>query len=526
MARASASSSEIERGEVAELATLSNVLRELFNTLGISQRQYARRISLDPSAVSRYLAGQRLPTRQFVERLISEVEEERGDSVTVHAKEAIRTSWLTALRACDPDEFQLESLRGELARAKREAERAHRSVEALHLLLEQKEAQVREAGEDLARLQLDWSAERADATRAQIELRRERESLSDSQEALRLEIERLRNDLREAERLRAEAECHSRELRERVLRLEAELAERGPAEGVPLEAFKAQLERMWEEENFPEATRDFTEAAWARPVAEVLDLAGWLAERGDEEMLAAFVTDVCRLRPAEDVVSVARGMGPELRDTRPVRAALVRAIATRLTVRNAAFFHQGLDGLGRGFFQLNDMVLGSVVRRVVTPSDAIELISRAVAGSERPRLLQDTARAVARRYVREGFPFVVALGLAEAGLTDVGSRILSLSLGAGARISNDEIQAIHQGLGVLDERGLRALFSLGAARPNLRVTGRLFATVERVAEKQGDLRLLDLMLETLWPIFVQLAQEYPDSVSRELRAYAATRIRT
>lgn len=524
VARTSANSSEIERGEVSELATFSNMLRELFKTLDLSQRQYAKRIALDPSAVSRYLSGQRLPTRQFVERLIAEVEEERGSSVTLHAKETIHANWLMALKACDPAEFQLESLRDELARAKRETERAHRSVEALHLLLAQKEAQVRETGDDLAQLQLDWSAERADATREQIELRRERDSLSGSQEALRREIERLRNDLREAERLRTEAEGHSRELRERVLRLEAELAERGSTGGVPLEAFKRQLERMWEEENFPEASRDFTEAAWARPVEEVLDLVGWLAERGDEEMLAAFVTDVCRLRPAQEVLSVARGMAPELLDIRPVRNTLVSGIATRVTVRNAALWYPGLEGLGRGFLRLNDVVLATVVRRVALPSEVVELISQSLAGAAQPRLLQNTARTVARRKSDDGFPFVVALGLAEAGLPDAAGRILSRLLNFGSRIPEGEVRALYLGLRTLDEHGLRALFAVVAAESNVRVLGHVVAMIDRVARTQGDLSLLDLLLDALEPSALErLTLEYPESVSAELRSYVAAR---
>ena len=42
---------------------------------------------------------------------------------------------------------------------------------------------------------------------------------------------------------------------------------------------------MWEEENFPEAARDLTEAAWTRPLHEVIDLMDWLAENESDEKL-------------------------------------------------------------------------------------------------------------------------------------------------------------------------------------------------------------------------------------------------
>ena len=96
------------------------MLRDLFNTLGISQRQYAKRISVHPSVVSRAFGGQRMPTKHFIEQLISEVESERGGSVTPEARDAIRVKWLMALKETDPAEFQLESLRGELARSRRD----------------------------------------------------------------------------------------------------------------------------------------------------------------------------------------------------------------------------------------------------------------------------------------------------------------------------------------------------------------------------------------------------------------------
>ncbi|MFF4428082.1 helix-turn-helix domain-containing protein [Streptomyces sp. NPDC001513] len=56
-----------------EVAELGNMLTDLFNALGVSQRAYAVRVHLDPSAVSRFLRGQRVATEDFVDRLIREV---------------------------------------------------------------------------------------------------------------------------------------------------------------------------------------------------------------------------------------------------------------------------------------------------------------------------------------------------------------------------------------------------------------------------------------------------------------------
>lgn len=534
VARTSGKSSQIERGEMAEVAELGNVLRELFNTLGISQRQYAKRIRLDPSAVSRYLGGQRMPTKQFVEQLISEVESERGGSVTLEAREAIRTKWLTALKETDPAEFQLETLRAELARSRRETERANRNVEALHLLLRQKEAQVQDAAEDLARLQLDWSAERVDVAREQIALHGEQESLSASRDALLREIEVLKNDLREAERLRSEAEEHSRELRERVLRLEEELAERGPTGEIPLDVLKGQLLRMWEEENFPEASRDLTEAAWARPLAEVLDLMRWLAERKDRDNLSALVSDAARLRPAEDalrvvseLVSGSGSLPASPMGELPLQEAWVAAVASRITERNVADYYLAVRALEGSNGWLSDRMLAAAVRRTTEPSEAIGLITRAMAGAESiSDTVATTAAVVAphRLRVDTGFPFDVAVGLLDAGLSRVARRII-------ARVCRQDspkvvpsapvAERFHSGLQELDERALATLFVFLAEEADGRLVGAFAVMAYHGAG--DDLRLFDRLLDELGPRADELLAEASDRWSPELRRYVAER---
>ncbi|MCZ0981683.1 hypothetical protein O1L60_29805 [Streptomyces diastatochromogenes] len=209
VARTQGSSSEIERGEVPEVAALGNALKELFTRLGISQSQYAYRVHLDKSAVSRYLAGRRVAPQDFIDRLVQEIEDHLGAPLQLEAKEALRGRRLEALRVCSPDEFRLEALRDELARSRRDAERAHRTIEALNALLDKKEAEARDAADDLTRLRLDWGAERAALARAREDLLRQ--------------VARLRQDLQDAEHLRAEAERQTRELRDHVLGLEEEL---------------------------------------------------------------------------------------------------------------------------------------------------------------------------------------------------------------------------------------------------------------------------------------------------------------
>ncbi|MGW3952962.1 hypothetical protein ACWEKM_19035 [Streptomyces sp. NPDC004752] len=519
VARSSGNSSEAERGEMPELAALGTMLRSLFNTLDISQRQYACRVHLDASVVSRYLSGRRISPRHFVDRLISEVEAERGSSVTPEVREKIETTWLTALKACDPDAFRLENLRTDLTRSRRDAERAHRTVEALQLLLEQKESQVHEVGRELVRLQADWAADRANAARTEIESQRERESVTASRDALLREIENLKNDLREAERLRSEAEEHSRELREQVLRLEADLAERGPAGEAPVDVLKAQLERMWGEENFPEATRELTEAAWSRPVDELVELSLWLMETYGSWRLAPFMADIGRLRPVDDVLNVVRRMSDYDRLLLGDHA-LANAIASRITLRNVAAFCRGLAELGPAGMDLWDNALTEVVVGADTASYAVDLILQVLTVQESTGLFRAAVREAVGLYLQDSFPYLVAVGLFEAGRPDAAEVVLDVvvSFARIARDSAEEAGRLYRGLQELDERSLRTLFVFIAAQSSPETAARFAQAVYREAARSSAPGPLD-QLAVLGPKVLQWAHDHSGSLSTEVIDY-------
>ncbi|MFJ8669436.1 helix-turn-helix domain-containing protein [Streptomyces sp. NPDC093600] len=470
---------------MAEVAALGNVLKELFNRLGISQNQYAHRVHLDKSAVSRYLGGQRLAPQEFIDRLVAEVEEHVGAPLQLPAKEALRNQRLEALRVCNPAEYELESLRGELARSRRETERAHRNIEALHALLEKKESEARHAADDLTQLRLDWGA---------------------SQQGLLREIEQLRKDLVDAERLRADAERRSEDLRDHVLRLEEELSERGPAAEVPLEAFKDRLLRMWEEENFPEVARELTEAAWSRPLEDIVELVDWLlAGEGDDAWLEPLVTDVGRLRPADDIIRFA----PEVARIRTwqreqaersrsiVLDAWVPAVASRVTARNIGHLHHGLTYTG-GMPSQGDLVLAAVVRRTTEPSDAVLLIRNATVDTPARLRVPATARVVAARLNTDGgFPLLVAVGLLDAGLREVARQVIVHMLLRGGDLrtqSTGEDARFHEGVLRLDPSGVERLFTFVAELGDGRTAGRF---ADRLHHGGDDSRLLDRLLDEL-----------------------------
>ncbi|MFD3665407.1 hypothetical protein ACFWVF_33230 [Streptomyces sp. NPDC058659] len=478
--RTQGTSSEVERGGVPEVAALGTVLTDLFNRLGIPQTQYAHRVHLDKSAVSRYLSGRRLAPQEFIDRLVREVEEHVGAPLQLEAKEAIRAQRLEALRVCNPAEFRLEGLRSELARSRRDTERAHRNIEALHALLERKESEVRHVAEDLAQLRLDWGAERTEVVRAQEDLLRQ--------------VLQLRQDLQDAESLRADAEHQSRELRDQVLSLEEELSRRRPAtsDDVPLELFKSRLLSMWEEEDLPEAARDLTEAAWSRPLEEVADLLRWLLERGAAP--ETFAADVARLRPMVDVLAFAPEVA-RLGRTR-TRESWTAAVAARVTERNAAAVFQGLRDVETRSDSEADRVLAEAVARVRSDAAAVALVTAALAGTATPVRLERVAETLANGSRLDRFGLRVLAGLAEAGRPDVAARLLAyflrihrfvrLAERVGA-LDDAQIDALFDLVTWLDDTDLMTAFAMGLT---LDVT--LFDRLLTTMAEQGRLSLLDL----------------------------------
>ncbi|MET8506998.1 helix-turn-helix transcriptional regulator [Streptomyces sp. NPDC004787] len=425
VARTRGTSSEIERGVVPEVAELGNELKELFHRLGISQSQYAHRVHLDKSVVSRYLTGRRVAPQEFVDRLVAEVETHVGAPLRPAAKEALRTRRLEALRVTDPGEFRLERLRDELARSRRDAERAHRNVDALHALLEKREAEARAASDELDRLRLDWGAE----------------------------IAALRRDLADAEALRLDAERRGEELREEILRLEEELSRRSPEGGggglLPPAVFQEQLEGLWEAEEFAEAGRELTEAAWTRPLEEAAELLAWLGDSGRDDAAEHFVSDVGRLRPLDDVLRFA----PQI--TGRVVAwerAWVFALASRMTERNAATLYDGLKAHGGMWRSQADGVLATAVRRLRVPDGAVRLVVSALVHESSLDRLEETTRALTGSSSLPGvFAFPVMAGLAEAGRWDVAVRVAAEYLRRQPNRYDPRLERVFRGLTDLPE---------------------------------------------------------------------------
>ena len=73
-------------------------LRKLFDGLGVSVRRYAARMFRDPSTISRYLSGTRVPPWEFVVDLLADLADCRGSAATPAAIEVVRMLHRAAVR--------------------------------------------------------------------------------------------------------------------------------------------------------------------------------------------------------------------------------------------------------------------------------------------------------------------------------------------------------------------------------------------------------------------------------------------
>src|SRR5215472_1011172 len=138
-----------------ELRDLALFLRVNFAKLGVSVRGYAQQHNWDPSVVSRFLKGERIPDQTFVDALLAdagpqrsreEVEEQRSRALDLRLK-ALR---VRNTRAAKAEELAQELIAAEeelnllknkeraLARALRKAEEDHSLLLGQYACMEQR----------------------------------------------------------------------------------------------------------------------------------------------------------------------------------------------------------------------------------------------------------------------------------------------------------------------------------------------------------------------------------------------------
>ncbi|MFI8787117.1 hypothetical protein [Streptomyces sp. NPDC055105] len=257
---------ELEVSRVPEVAALATALATLFNGLEIPQQRYAVRVAMDKSTVSRYLNGRRVATQEFVDRLLVELERYKQVPITEETRIRIRRIRLEALKATDPQAFELEDLRDKIDSSQRIIRQYRRQQEALELLLDQKESAAHAANRQLDQLRSDWVAERIQSEVSILELSGQNMRHEEEQERLEGEICDLKEQIAQLSELQRKAEGRCRELEEKLTRAETKLAEsleNARERDFPFthEEIASQVEGFYEEQRFNDAARTLSLAA-------------------------------------------------------------------------------------------------------------------------------------------------------------------------------------------------------------------------------------------------------------------------
>ncbi|MGW6971711.1 hypothetical protein [Streptomyces sp. NPDC054952] len=304
IARSGARRNEVEVSAVPEVAALATELTTLFNGLEIPQQQYAARVMLDKSTVSRFLNGRRVASQDFIDRLLSELGRHRRTEITEDTRAQIRGLRLAALRVTDPASFQLENLRDELDRSHKAIRILERQQEALELLLDQREAAAESAQREMRELRSIWISERRDNDHTTRELATQNDNLKSGSERLQDEILELKEQLTQVSHLKANAEDRCAHLEDRLLEAERELAERMGQIGeqtfplTPGEAFE-EVRQSEADRRYYDAARTLSLSAAHFSAAELAEMWDLLVADHRRTDVTSLISDAIRFRSAE-----------------------------------------------------------------------------------------------------------------------------------------------------------------------------------------------------------------------------------
>ncbi|MFJ5230006.1 hypothetical protein ACIQBJ_08885 [Kitasatospora sp. NPDC088391] len=346
--------------QVAERQDFAVQLRALFERLGTSYREYGKSRFVSPSTLSRYLSGERLPSRAFVEELLDDLRT-AGHSVSPADRDAVLDSRELALRNGNRVQqlhAQLESAQSELSDAKARGESLARDLVERERDLNGLELQLR-------RLNEEQEIERRSKATALADVLLEYRRLEEERDRLRAEVDELRREvLSERMRaLRAEEQCSM---------LAWDLAEVG--------------------EKLADGSFGFLFQDLER--APVPDLVALVA--GADAEYSGIATEVVRsagqLRPVDDVVALfvaLQDAGRQQHAELALPAAVVARSADDVSALVEGFHREGLDSY-------TSIVVRTVVE-VSPPTDLVHLITRLHSrGFHGPAEVLTAAVAVAR----------------------------------------------------------------------------------------------------------------------------------
>ncbi|MFD6888606.1 hypothetical protein [Streptomyces sp. NPDC059957] len=259
-------------------------IRGMFQALGVSVRRYAARRHMDPSTVTRYLNGERVPPWDFVAGVLADLREADAP-LTFEAEGALRTRHREVVASHRNREKQ--TLQDRLAEADEETRRIRTRQRALEEALMDRTQRLAEAHGRCRQLAVDLEEQRL-AHRNDLELwQGEFDELENECRDLGLQVVYLREALAvaRAELIAAEDQCHHLEIQLE----QAQDPETGPAGRVSLMAVLEETDR-------------------SASVAELITVVADLESRTQRAMASELVSSVSRSREVQEVAVLLAGL--------------------------------------------------------------------------------------------------------------------------------------------------------------------------------------------------------------------------
>ncbi|GCB52078.1 hypothetical protein SNL152K_9434 [Streptomyces sp. NL15-2K] len=301
-----------------EKRALAEDLRRIFLVLGISVRRYAARRFLNPSSVTRYLNGERVPPWEFVAGVIADVQEAQAP-LTPEAEAALRDLHRAALKS-NQHSSEVQALQDKLAEADEETRRIttrQRALEEALLDREGRLAKVRGRCRNLeTQLEEQRLAHRGEVELWQGEYARLQEESGDLQEQVIYLQEALA--VTRAELIAAEDRCHRLETRLETLQ---ELGGDGQEDDGP-PSIMVMLEEADRRSSVPELVRAVGDlelrtrkamaselvrsASQSRTIEEVAGLLSALRQAGFDAHAQTALPAMVMVRSVDDTSALAR----------------------------------------------------------------------------------------------------------------------------------------------------------------------------------------------------------------------------
>jgi hypothetical protein len=411
----------LKDGLASEKRALAEDLRRVFLVLGISVRRYAARRFLNPSSVTRYLNGERVPPWDFVAGVIADVQEARAP-LTPEAEAALRDLHRAALKS-NQHSSEVQALQDKLTDADEETRRITTRQRALEEALLDREGRLAKVRGRCRNLEMQLEEQRL-TRKGEVELwQGEYAGLQEESGDLQEQIIYLQEALAvtRAELIAAEDRCHRLETRLETLQ---ELGGDGQGDDAP-SSILVMLEEADRRASVPELVRAVGDlelrtrkamaselvrsASQSRTIEEVAGLLSALRQAGFDAHAQTALPAMVMVRSVDDTSALAREL---------FRDGLEEYVS--ILVQAAVKFHQPEDvvdfalALHRaGLPQYADGLLGAAA--VVRALPDLVSVALTLAGGELDHaVLTAMCAAAAQRSVSD--LVTLSITLRDAGL--------------------------------------------------------------------------------------------------------------